>query len=271
MSQLEGFPEPGATAPFSLAHFGLAGKKVLLTGGSRGLGVVLAEGLARAGADVAVTAASNPDLAEQTAARVRALGRRSLALQGDISRQADCGLMAERVLGEWGRVDVLVNNAAVISRKFAMDEDEADWDRVMAVNIKGTFLMTRSLVRSMAEQGGGAVVNVASVLGWRPSPTRFSYSISKAGVHQLTRALAVEWSPLRVRVNAVAPGYLATPGVENYMRANPAFHREILERTPQRRILALDEVVGSVIFLASDAARAITGHILYVDGGYTAV
>lgn len=164
----------------------------------------------------------------------------------------------------------MINNAGVVARGPSEDLPEADWDRVMAVNLKGTFLCARAVGQVMIRQGGGGIINIASIMSESGIPQRLAYSTSKGGVAQLTRTLAVEWACHNIRVNAIAPGYLDTPLTRPLYDQDPEFYDYVIRKTPMRRIIRPEEVVGAAVFLASDASTAVTGQVLAVDGGWLA-
>jgi NAD(P)-dependent dehydrogenase (short-subunit alcohol dehydrogenase family) len=188
----------------------------------------------------------------------------------DTSRKADVDRMVARTRERWGRIDVLVNNAGIDIIKPAADYDEGEWDQVVAVNLKGYFLCAQAVGRVMIDQRAGSIVMNSSIAGSIGIALLVPYAAAKGGVNQLTRTLAVEWAPLGVRVNAFSPAYF-----ENVMQGVEAIHNEAKERhirewTPLGRRGRLEELVGPVVFLASDASSYVTGHILMVDGGWTA-
>jgi len=249
--------------------FDLSGKVAIVTGAGRGLGRVIALGLAQHGADVVVVSRT-PAQVEAVAREISGLGRKALALQVDTSRKADVDRMVARTRERWGRIDVLVNNAGIDIIKPAAEYDEGEWDQVVAVNLKGYFLCAQAVGRVMIDQRAGSIVMNSSIAGSIGIALLVPYAAAKGGVNQLTRTLAVEWAPHGVRVNAFSPAYF-----ENVMQGVEAIHNEAKERrirewTPLGRRGRLEELVGPVVFLASDASSYVTGHILMVDGGWTA-
>ena len=245
--------------------FSLSGKVALVTGGSRGIGKAIAVGLAKFGADVAVTSRKLPDL-EEVAKEIKGLGRRSMAVATHVGRVEEINSLVPKVKDEFGKIDILVNNAGTNPTMApAIDIEERAWDAIMNLNLKGLFFLSQAVARVMKEQGGGRIINVASVAGITPDILPV-YSISKAGVIMATKVMAQQWAQYNVRVNAIAPGLTKTRFSEA-LWGNPAIEQAVMDRTPLRRVAEPDEMVGAVIFLASDASSYVTGHVLVVDGG----
>jgi NAD(P)-dependent dehydrogenase (short-subunit alcohol dehydrogenase family) len=237
----------------------------LVTGGSRGIGKAIAVGLAKFGADVAVTSRKLPDL-EEVATEIRGLGRRSMAVATHVGRMDEINNLVPQVKDKLGRIDILVNNAATNpTMDQAIDIEERAWDSIMNLNLKGLFFLSQAVARLMKEQGEGKIINVASVAGITPDILPV-YSISKAGVIMATKVMAQQWAQHNIRVNAIAPGLTRTRFSEA-LWSNPAVLQAATERTPLQRVAEPDEMVGAVIFLASDASSYVTGHVLVVDGG----
>jgi NAD(P)-dependent dehydrogenase (short-subunit alcohol dehydrogenase family) len=250
--------------------FDLTGKVAIVTGAGRGLGQTIALGLARHGADVVAISRTLPQV-EKVAAEIGALGRKALALQVDTSVKADVDRMVARTLAAWGQIDVLVNNAGIDIIKPAVDYTEAEWDQVLDINLKGYFLCAQAVGREMIRRGRGSIVMNSSIAGSIGIGWLVPYASAKGGVNQLTRTLAAEWARHGVRVNAFAPAYF-----ENVMQGAEQIHNEEKERhirewTPLGRRGRAEELVGPVVFLAADASSYVTGHVLMVDGGWTAV
>jgi NAD(P)-dependent dehydrogenase (short-subunit alcohol dehydrogenase family) len=245
--------------------FSLSGKVALVTGGSRGIGKAIAVGLAKFGADVAVTSRKLPDL-EEVAKEIKGLGRRSMAVATHVGRLEEIKNLVPKVKDELGRIDILVNNAGTNpTMDSAIDIEERAWDSIMNLNLKGLFFLGQTVAKVMKEQGGGKIINVASVAGITPDILPV-YSISKAGVIMTTKVMAQQWAQYNIRVNAIAPG-LAKTKFSEALWSNPAIEKVVMDRTPLRRVAEPDEMVGAVIFLASDASSYVTGHVLVVDGG----
>jgi NAD(P)-dependent dehydrogenase (short-subunit alcohol dehydrogenase family) len=250
--------------------FDLGGKVAIVTGGGRGLGRTIALGLAEHGADVVVVSRTAAQV-EKVAGEITGLGRRALALQVDTSAKADVDRMVARTLETWGRIDVLVNNAGIDIIKPAVDYAEAEWDQILDVNLKGYFLCSQAVGRHMIERRAGSILMNSSIAGSVGIRGLTPYASAKGGVNQLARTLAVEWAPHDVRVNVFAPAYFENvmQGVEHVHR-DEAKERHIREWTPLGRRGKVEELIGPVVFLASDASSYVTGNILMVDGGWTA-
>jgi 2-deoxy-D-gluconate 3-dehydrogenase len=246
--------------------FRLDGAVALVTGASAGLGAAMAVALAEAGADVAVH--GNTRSPSETCARVERIGRRALAVAGDLGDRAVSGRLVNDVIAGLGTLDILVNNAGTIRRAPAETFSDEDWDRVIEVDLTSAFRLARAAGTQMLASGrGGRIVNIASVLSFQGGVTVPAYAAAKGGLAQLTKALANEWAVKGINVNAVAPGYIETDAT-TALRADPVRHRQILDRIPAGRWGQPDDVAGAVVFLASPAARYVHGHILAVDGGW---
>jgi len=243
-----------------------SGKTALVTGAGRGLGRAFALGLAGEGADVAVTDI-DAATAARTAEEVRGLGRRALAIRADAARPDDAAAMVAEVIAAWGKLDVAVNNAGIsLPIKEALAVTEEEWDRQVDLTLRGTFFCAQAEARAMIPRHSGRIVNIASICGtivW-PEPQAV-YSTSKAGVIHLTRCLAAEWAPHGIGVNCVSPGVTRTP--ELFPEVIPVF----LRKAPAGRVAETDDMVGAVLYLASDQAGFLVGHNLVVDGGYSLI
>jgi NAD(P)-dependent dehydrogenase (short-subunit alcohol dehydrogenase family) len=251
------------------SSLGLTGRTVLVTGGGGGLGSVMARGIAEAGAAVAVTDL-DADRAREVARAVEAAGGRAVGERLDVTDREDVERVVERVAAALGPIDGLVNAAGITRRGSAADFPRADWDRVLDVNLTGTFACCQAVGRRMLTRGRGAIVNVASIAGHIGLPGTIAYIAAKGGVVMLTRGLAVEWAPRGVRVNALAPSWFATD-MGNLIDREPEYRERVLRRVPLGRLGRPEELVGATVFLLSDAASMVTGHVLAVDGGVLAV
>jgi NAD(P)-dependent dehydrogenase (short-subunit alcohol dehydrogenase family) len=252
-----------------LQSFELRGRRALVTGGNRGLGRVITQALAEAGAEVAIASRSRESC--ETAAREisAATGRRALAFEADLTVAAEVSRLLAEVEKGLGPVDVLVNNAGVNIRGASHELAEADWDAVLATNLKAPFLVSRALGPRMAERGWGRIINMGSILAVVGLPGRAPYAASKAGVVNLTRVLALEWASRGVTVNAICPGPFGTD-MNRQLLNDPEKYKAFVEKIPMGRWGEVHEIAGAAVFLASDAASFVTGSALFVDGGWTA-
>ena len=251
--------------------FDLTGRTAVVTGANTGIGQGIALALAEAGADIAAVGRSRAD---ETAEKVRALGRRCELVSADLSSIEPVADVVDTVVDKLGRLDILVNNAGIIRREDALQFSEEDWDAVMDTNLKSLFFLCQAAARHMTqwaaqESARGKIVNIASMLTFQGGIRVPSYTASKSGVGGLTKLLANEWAPLGINVNAIAPGYIATNNTAA-LQADEARNAAILDRIPAGRWGDAADLGGAAVFLASDAAAYVQGHILAVDGGWLA-
>jgi NAD(P)-dependent dehydrogenase (short-subunit alcohol dehydrogenase family) len=247
----------------------LDGKVAIVTGGGGGLGSLAARAFAAAGADVAVVGRTAEKLRAVEDA-IRGAGRRAAAIVADVTRSADVNRMVEQAVGAFGRVDILLNNAGVTSPKTAVELTDDDWHRIMDTSATGAFYCSRAVAPVMMRQREGCIISVGSILSARGMAQRTAYSAAKAAVMNLTRALALELGPHGIRVNAIAPTVIITDLNRELVRTQPELYQAVLDRTPLGRLGEPEDIAGALVFLASPAARFITGQTLFVDGGYTA-
>ena len=241
----------------------LKGQVVLVTGGARGIGKAIAENFAKRGADLVIADISLSS-AEETAKEIAATGVRTLALGLDVSKSGEVTAAFEKIMKEFGRIDVVINNAGITRDGLILRMKEEDWDAVININLKGVFLCSKEAVKLMVKQRYGRIVNIASVVAFMGNPGQANYSASKAGIVGLTKTIAKEYASRGVTVNAVAPGFIATAMTE----ALPDnIKQEMLKSIPVGAFGSVDDVANAVAFLASPAHGYITGQVIHVNGG----
>lgn len=252
-----------------LDSLSLAGKNVIVTGSSRGIGKALAVALAEAGADI-VSVARNGKLAEETAALVRDLGRTAVTIEADVTTDEGIAAVIDGTMAEFGRIDVLMNNAGDCVHKPALEVTREEYRRVMDLNLEAVFFLSQAAAKQMIKQGGGNIITIGSISAmivnrpqWQPA-----YNASKAGVHQLVKSFAVEWAPYNIRCNAIAPGYIKT---EMAPVDDPKFKPRWIDDAPQQRYALPEELGSTAVYLASDSSSFMTGSVVVIDGGYTLV
>jgi len=241
----------------------LAGQAVLVTGGCSGLGLAMAETFLRAGARVAVFDRTIPDGFAKAHPEF-------LLIAGDVTDPESVREGFGKAQISLGRLDAVIANAGVSQNKPTLDLDFAEWRRVMSINLDGAFLTCHEAGRLMAASGGGSIILTASMYGVVAAPERLGYCVSKSGTVMMTKALAIEWAQLGIRVNAIAPGYVRTPFVEELVEQGRLDLAKLEKRTPMGRLITPEEVADAACFLISHSARAITGQLIGIDGGWTA-
>ena len=250
--------------------FSLKGKIAVVTGGAGGIGEALALGLGNQGATVVVSS-RNQDALNAVASKITSeTGSESIGIASDVTDEASVKALFDKVMEKYGRVDILVNAMGMNIKRDAFEYPMEDWDRLFAVNVKGTMIACQAAGRIMREQKGGAIVNLSSVRGIRGyTGGNTGYCATKGAVELITRALALEWAPHQIRVNALGPALVITPGTR-HIAENPELAAKYAAAVPMGRIGLPEDMVGAVVYLASDAASFVSGQTIYVDGGLTA-
>ena len=251
-----------------LERFRVDGKRALVTGGSKGIGAETAFVLAQAGADVAIVGRDLPGL-EETAARVRAVGRRCLMIEAELASADGPAAAAAAALATFGTVDILVNNAGISRLDPLRTLSAAAWDETMAVNLRAPYLLAQAIVGKMIEQNSGKIINVSSQAGVAALEGHGAYCAAKGGLNMLTKVMALEWGSHNIQVNAVCPTVILTP-MGTTVWGDPVKAAPMLARIPLRRFGQPVEVADLILFLASSASNMITGEAILIDGGYTA-
>ncbi|HWQ77842.1 MAG TPA: glucose 1-dehydrogenase [Anaerovoracaceae bacterium] len=250
--------------------FSLEGKTAVVTGGGRGLGRAICEGLAEFGAKVAVIDIDEKSCLSAAEEIQKKYNNDSFGIMMDISKVREIESGIAKIFNRFGQIDILVNNAGVVSRSPILDMEESDWDRVMDINVKGMYFCAKEAAKHMVQRKYGKIINIASISSYRGIPNRSVYCVSKGAVLQATRVMAVEWAPYNIHVNAVAPCYLDTPLTSSLYTEDKEFYEYIMRKTPLKRIAKPEELVGGVIYLASDSSDMVTGATLPIDGGWLA-
>jgi len=248
--------------------FDVKGWNAIITGGNRGIGLTIAKTLASLGVNIVIV---DLDERKDIIEKLEQCGVRALSIPADVSVKRCVDKMVKEVLKELGRIDILVNNAGIAIRKLTLDMTEEDWDRTISINLKGVFLCSQTVVREgMMKRRRGKIINVSSVLSLVGlADGRSAYGASKAGVSQLTKAMALEWASYNINVNAIAPGSVKTAMNKEYFEKNPEVIQRFIDKIPLARIAKPEDLIGAVIFLASPASNYITGQTIFVDGGWT--
>lgn len=251
-----------------LSQFALTDRVAVVTGGSKGLGRGIALALAAAGAHVVPVSRTLADL-ELVAAEIRSFNRCALPLAADVTDEAQVQRMVQRAVEEFGRIDILVNAAGIVMLKPTIEYPVSDWERVIRVNLEGTFLSCKEVGKVMVGQGRGKIINLSSVRGLQGRAMDPAYPASKGAVNLITKSLAIEWAPCGVNVNALAPTFIRTD-LNAFLLDDKPTREWVLSRIPMGRVGQIWDLFGAAVFLASPASDFITGHVLYVDGGWTA-
>lgn len=248
--------------------FRLKGKIALVTGSAQGLGKEIASSLAQNGCSLVLADIAYP---EETAKQIEEIGSRSIFVKADISDEGEVKDMVEKAISEYKKVDILVNNAGISQLSYTATEDLPieEWDKIIAVNLRGTFLCCKHVGKQMIGSGGGSIINISTTAGMTGVPRAPAYCASKAGIILLTKSLALEWVRYNIRVNAIAPHYLETELTKG-LRASEKVYDGLVKQIPMRRFAKPAEVVGTVLFLSSPASSYITGTVMVVDGGFLA-
>ena len=252
-----------------MKYFDLSGKVAVVTGGNRGIGFGITRGLAGAGATVVIT---NRNAAEgrKAVASLEQAGLKVTSVAADVTSAPSIREMVSRVVGDLGKIDILVNNAAVVLRKPAEDVLEEEWDKLMNLNLRGTFFCCQIVGREMIRGNGGKIINISSNVSHRLQPIRSVYATSKAAINHLTRALAMEWGKYNINVNVLAPTTTITDINRKYfLEEHPDELQRYADQTPLGRLANPEDYVGTAVYLASDASNFVTGQVIYVDGGIT--
>lgn len=253
----------------SIDQFQLTGRVALVTGGSRNLGKAMALALAQAGSDLLICSRTSSEVEAAREEIAATTGRRVIALTVDITDRSQVEDMVGRALREFGRIDILINNAGRGMRKPLVDMTDADWAEIIEVCLTAPFLCTRAVVPHMLERKYGRIINISSALGAIALPDRSAYCAAKGGLIQLTKVMALEWAQSGITVNAIAPGPFDTP-YNQVLKQDPAVYEAYLQRIPQHRWAQCEEIGGTAVYLASEAASFVTGTVVFVDGGWTA-
>jgi NAD(P)-dependent dehydrogenase (short-subunit alcohol dehydrogenase family) len=252
-----------------LPYFDLTGKTVVITGGSKGLGEQMAYALAEAGADLALISRTQADLDTVAGEIHEATARRVIGVAADVTKEADIAAMVQRVMAEFGKIDVLINNAGIGGTTPILDLQEEEWDRYMNLNLKGPVLCSKHVGAEMVKRQQGNIINVSSLFSQIVARYMSAYAATKTALVSFTRTLALEWARYNIRVNALCPGYFDTPMNHDFWQTKGG--QGIIEKIPMQRVGSPQEIKPAILFLASDANTFMTGSTLFVDGGHSLV
>jgi len=247
-------------------NFRIDGKVVVITGGAQGLGLAMGEALSSMGADIVIGDIQDEKSKEAANAIARHYGNKTFPVHLNVADRPSIERASEAVIAEFGKVDILINNAGIAHRKAIEEIQDQDWDRVMAINLKGVFLCSQIFGKFMVQQRSGKIINMSSVVGFVGAEERVCYGVSKSGVAHMTRLFAADWARYNVTVNAIAPGYLITEMTANYF-GQPEIGKKFLSTVPLGRFGKPSDLSGLIVFLASETSNYITGQIFFVDGG----
>lgn len=249
--------------------FSLQGKNAIVTGGNKGLGRAISLGLAAAGANV-VIAARDVEASKKVAKEIKKIGTVPLVVKTDVSNQNDVKYLVDMALEKFKRIDILVNNAGIINRprQAATEISEEVWDQVIDINLKGTFLVSREVAKGMIENKKGKILCIGSMLCEIAQAWHAPYVASKGGIRQLVKALALEWAPYNIHVNALGPHYFRTDFVKKSLQ-DPKRYKTVIQNIPMKKVGEPQDIIGSSIFLCSDASNLLTGQIILIDAGYS--
>lgn len=248
-----------------LPSFEVKDKVAIVTGSSKGIGRAIAIGLAEAGADVALFARTENEL-QEVASKIESIGRKALPLVTDVTDADNVESSIKQVIKTFGKIDILVNNAGINIRKPALDYEEEDWNKIVDINMKSVFMLSKLVGSYMKEQNSGKIVSIASVDGHIGATTGVIYGMTKAAVIHMTKVLAIEWGKYNINVNAIGPGYVKTQITAEKLE-NPEYMKYVMDRSPIKRIGTFEDMVGATVFLSSEASDFMTGQTLLVDGG----
>lgn len=248
--------------------FDLTGKVALVTGGSKGIGYAMAEALGLYGATVIISSRGKEE-GELGAKRLQDENIKASYIQCDVTKKQEIEKMVEEIVNEFGSLDILINNAGMNIRKKLIDIEESDWDTVLGVNLKGAFLVGQAVAKQMIKQNYGKIINISSILGSIALPYQTCYAASKGGINQMTKIWAEELAEYNITVNAIGPAYIMTPMTKEWL-SDPDRNANIIQSKMIKRMGDVSDLIGPVVFLASDTSAFVTGQILNVDGGWTA-